>query len=398
MKRLLLLFSFYIKAAIKKLPLIFAGTLIFIVTAALLCTGFIALTGTDNDSTQKASIYIVSDDDSPYVKMAVGYISSIETIKKICSLKITDENKAVTALKNGKADAVVYLPSGFFSSVINGDNIPARIILNSEEVNSQSEIIRSIINAGASDLAAAQAGIYATERLALALGISGNDYDEVNNHINSRYISFALSRNELYDIINISATGSLSTTEFYMCSGIVLVLLFSGISCFAILMPERSLILDVLSSRHVFSGFPYIFKVLGCSFIYTFFCCLFLAVTGKIHNITGILSIFLITICAFSFSGMVYRLCKNEASAMLYIFLASVIMLFMAGGFIPDAFLPNEITRIGNILPGGVMLDAMKCVFLGGNYNFTGCMAYSVLFIICGCIAERRCKFNGGNV
>lgn len=383
-KKIILLFLLNTKSVIMKTPHIIAGTAIFAITAFLLCYGFMAYENDRSDSSfSRAEIGIISDDDNTYTDMAISYFSSMKGIKDIFNAEIMEQNEALMALKDNNIDAVLYLPNGFLTSVIDGTNIPAHILLNASGTNSESILIRTFVDAAAGDLATAQAGIYTVNYAASLAGINGADFNTINAEINYEFIKYFLNRTSLFNTDYTLSTGNLSVTEYYFCSALVLILTLSGITCVSLLKCPSKAVHTALKREGLTNIILPSFQVLSCTIIYTILITAILIFTKPDISISFILRLAAITLTSFSMNIFIYRLCRNETTGMILIFILAVIMLYMAGGFIPSAFLPKQIYRIGKFLPSGIMLNTIK----SGSIN--ACIIYSAAFIALSGLLER---------
>ena len=86
--------------------------------------------------------------------------------------------------------------------------------------------------------------------------------------LNEAYFSYALDRSVYFKTNTISATGSLTITEFYICSGIVLLLLLSGISCSDLLKRENSALSTSLKRRRIPVSLLFLFKIIGVTLVF----------------------------------------------------------------------------------------------------------------------------------
>lgn len=384
-KKIILLFILNVKGVIRKTPHIIAGTAVFAITAILLCYGFMVYENDRSDSSfTRAGIGIISDDDNTYTDMAISYFSSMKGIKDIFNAEIMEQDEAVKALKDNNIDAVLYLPNDFLASVIDGTNIPAHIILNDSGTNSESILIRTFVDAAAGDLATAQAGIYTVDYAARLAGINGTDFNKINTEINYEFIKYFLNRTSLFNTTYTLSTGNLSISEYYFCSALVLILTLSGITCVSLLKCPPDAVHTALRREGLTSVVMPAFQVLSCTIIYTMLIAVILFLIKPDIRINFILRLSAIALTSFSMNMFVYRLCRNETTGMILIFILAVIMLYMAGGFIPSAFLPKQIYRIGKFLPSGIMLNTVK------SGSITACIIYSSAFIALSGILERN--------
>ena len=97
------------------------------------------------------------------------------------------------------------------------------------------------MEAGASDLSTAQAGIYAFEDVYKYM-LDNNSEGSVNNlsndvfndsviSLNKSYFSYALDRGIYFKTEKIKESNSLNTMQFYFSSGVVMLLMFTTLTC-----------------------------------------------------------------------------------------------------------------------------------------------------------------------
>lgn len=377
-----------LKMTLKRFPLILLGSILFGTIIGLLMFGMIKTEESRNTSTlSRSTIAIVNETKDPQLNMILSYLSNLNGIKDICSLKNMKTKEALTALRSGKVSAVVYLPEDLVNSIMDGRNLPAKIVLNNVTTNTSSQIVQTFVDTAASDLATVQAVIYSIDAIVAQIGITGNDATHINESVNKSYIQLFMNRLKLFKTKHVRSTGSLTFQQYYVAAGIVLTLLLSGICCFSLLAPYSKGMNRILSRKpgllllvspiQIFcTSLPYILII--------YIICHFLKIEGDFFTL------FLITFTAFSFSGLLYRICGNQTTAMLFIAIISVVSMFLAGGFIPSVFLSRSLTEIGELLPAGSILTAVQNMILGAKSQHTSlCLTYSVIFTAFSSIWDR---------
>jgi ABC-2 type transport system permease protein len=390
-KKFFAFFLIHIKLVLKELPSILLGTVIFAACAAILCYGFMTFEEShEGYAARRSSIGIVSEDTSSYTFLAISYLSSMDGIKDICSFTIMEEAEAASALKSGRLDAVLYLPQGFLASVLDGSNIPAHILLNRSGANSQSALVRAFVDAGADDLAAAQGAIYSMDYAARQIGLTDSVRTQINTDMNYMLFHFFAERAKLFSSENIYSTGQLSPAEFYICSGIVLFLMLSGISCVTVLKRPAACLEAILQRERLFLLTIPFFQVLCISCFYSLLLFTAFCVSRHTFHFSALITVFSLVFLAFSVNIFLLRLCQDETTGMLLIFILTVITLFLTGGFIPEAFLPKMLLRIGNILPAGILLQTCEGLFTGFSGTMVcKCTAYAFLFVLLSIPCDR---------
>lgn len=378
-KKIGILLYLQIKLTIRKLPVILVGTLIFSATVAFLLFGFLSAEKNRGASTlSRSTIGIINESSDSELDFILSYLGSMNGLSQLCQLENVSEEEGLLMLRDGRLDAVIYLPDGIINSILDGSNIPAKIILNNAGVNSSSALVQALVDAAAADLSHVQAGIYTIGHLADSVELSVDDSIAINQQINKDYIQLFLTRGKLFAKRDVRSTGSLTLVQYYLCSGFVLILLFSGISCASLLISPDSGMKHVLSRQRGVLGSYAFLQNLSVSLLY-----LVVAVTAFYFygSKFSLAALFVIIFTSFSMNTFLYRICQNQTIAMLLICGLSVGMQFLAGGFIPSVFLPKTFSAIGSMLPAGCLFQAIQDMMQGTRSVFLLlCLGYAVLF------------------
>lgn len=384
------LFFLQIKLAFQSIPVILSGTVILTLLIALMAFAGIKMMSADEENTAM-NVALVVEDDSKYTRMAISYIMEEESVKKMCTFTEMSLDEAEQALLDGTAFAAVVIPKDFLAGILNGVNIPARIILPEKGMNSQSKIFRELINAGTTDLATAQAAIYAVDDLCYVTGIDA--VSEAEDYLNKKLMLYALRRNTYYGKIQFSDTGDLSVAEFYIAAGIVLLLLLSGITCCDILKRENGAFLFSLIRQEIHPCFLTISRLAGVFAVYSVILCslyCLMVFLGKISfSAMALVSIPVLVFSVFAINLFIFQVADSKMAGAMILFLGTVVMMFVSGCFIPEVFLPENVNFLGNFLPakwlttlcgqiltGEVLLRTFEICFLYG----TGFVLLTVLY------------------
>ena len=64
---------------------------------------------------------------------------------------------------------------------------------------------------------------------------------------------------------------------------------------------------------------------------------------------------------------MFYEVCRNSAAAILFLFITTVVMVFLAGGIVPSVFLPDIVQKAGSIFPASFLMDGVRLMVTGAG-------------------------------
>lgn len=385
MKKKKELFFLQIKLAFQSIPVIMAGTVILTLLIGLMAFAGIKMMSEDGDKTAM-NVALVVEDDSTYTRMAISYIMEEESVKKMCTFTEMSMGEAEKALSDGTVFAAVVIPKDFLAGILNGTNIPARIILPEKGINSQSKVFRELINAGTTDLATAQAAIYAVDDLCYVMGIDA--VSEAEDYLNKKLMLYALRRNTYYGKIQFSDTGDLSVAEFYIAAGIVLLLLLSGITCCDILKRENSAFWLSLKRQGIHPWFLTISRLAGIFTVYSAMLCgvyLVMVFMGKISfSAMALISIPVLVFSIFAMNLFIFQVTDSKMAGAMILFLGTIGMMFVSGCFIPEVFLPKNINLLGNFLPAKWLTTLCGQILTGEVWIRTLgiCLLYGTGFVL----------------
>lgn len=394
MKKIRIYFGLQLKTVIKMLPVILLGTVVF---SVLLLGGVLAadkmLAGQQQSSVM--NVALVVNDDNKYTEIAINMLVNEENIKELCSFTEMSEADAIAELSTGQVTAAVVIPENFLAGVLNGTNIPARIILPDGNGFSRSLAFRELVSAGASDLATAQAAIYAVDDLCRVAGIDA--IAESEDYLNKKLFLYALGRNKYYDKFEVAKTGDLSVVEFYMASGLVMFLLFGGVICGEFLGRENQAVSVCLGRVGVSGRMIVCAKLFSVSLVYFVMLaaayCVGCALDVVSWSFTSLLGIFVVVAAVFGINLFVFRTADSVVTGSIVLFIGTIVMMFASGNIIPEFFLPEIVNRIGYFMPTKWIVGLAGQV-LCGEVVMTDLVivgAIGAVFAVLS-VAERRLK------
>lgn len=352
MKKKTTLFFLQMKLAFSSIPVILAGTLVL--TAIIVLAAFAGVKLLSNEeNTEKMRVALVIQDESKYTKMALTYLFEEESVKEMCDFVEMSEEEAGEALNLGEVFAVVIIPKNFLAGVLNGTNIPARIVLKDSGMHTQSGYFQELVNAAATDLAMAQSAVYAVDDLCRATGIDA--IAESEEYLNVNLFMYALRRNTYYGQIEYSDTGDLTTVEFYAASGIVLLLLLSGVTCCDILKRDNAALLRSLNRMEVRPWLMATSKLAGVMAVYggmLLLVYMIMAVLKKVpFSLPALVGIVVVVFAIFALNLLIFQITDSKMAGAMILFMGSIVMLFVSGNFLPEIMLPEGVNAIGNVMP-----------------------------------------------
>lgn len=391
-----------IKRALGRLPQLLAGVVVL-----LFLTGTTALFASRALYGEQASgripVGVVLPEEELLAKKALSMIASLDSVNSLCDFLYLDRAGAMEGLKAGKLSAVMDVPEGLVRGIMEGTNVPVRIIF-PQEAGVESRIFQELTDAGAGTLSAAQAGIYAGNQLCRSYGLESR-IPLLEADLNRIFLSYSLPREDYFRHSLVNATGDLTTAAFYAASAYVLVLLLGAVPVSGYLLPSPMVLARKLRMAGVGPLSQVLARTAGLGVLLLagslelFLAVAALGVWGSLAggwssqsgagtggsragagggrsgaggwNILSeaapwdsladklLLAAALVLVClaAAALVVLVYRLAGNLLGGILLLFLLATAQHFLAGGYLPLVFLPATVKGLAPLLPSGILMD-----------------------------------------
>lgn len=360
-------------------------------------------------------VFVMPKNAGLHYSLALGMVSNMESLSSMVTIKqTTSENEAKAMLDSGEVKAAVIIPEGMIHTIMSGTNdLPARIIYPGEP-SIETVIFRQIVDSLSQMVASSQTGVYALYEIYNDFDATEKQQDKANTQLNDLYINSVLERNALFQIVgNDSKENNLldeevssdttPATDFvlvgYLCSGLALLFLLSGINlCFFFVAPNRA-VLPALSRIGLSDSFCLLadfFAAVICQWLIFSIGCLLI---GTIGSTAHIVPVFLIGraivscfVCAFFLCALelfICRICHGKQACMITTFAVSLLVMYASGCLIPSAFLPDMLRRISATLPGSQLKNMIFWQFGQSISSFDSILLIieGILLIIAALIA-----------
>lgn len=399
MKRFVMLTKLELKKYIKAFPklLIAAVILVLIVCGIALTSGRILnVTSTDSvkglveDMTSegtwasdreetegegKISAALAIQDESKMMVLAKNMLESMDSVSATLDIQYVSEEEGRELLENGDIVVLIIIRDETVSGIMHGDNIPIEVLF-PKNSGYEAAIFKEFADAAVNILSSAQAAVYSVYDFYDEYGrysLRGGAIDRLN----FTYIKAALNRSDIYQEKEVVVTGELSILEYYICSGLVLFVMFFSI----MLVGFMARISRDISARLSLAGTGYYEQVTASLIAPSCICMLFIMIAGvgvtilklvkpnilemvSYGQIWGTVVLMLpvsITVCAFAL--LMCRVTNHVMPQVMSIFLVSLIQGFITGCFIPKLLLPEVLEGISGFLPAHYMIKLLSGIF-----------------------------------
>ena len=360
-------------------------------------------------------IGIVVREDNRMTRMALNYVENMESVSQLCRFVQVSEEEGLQMLKQGDLAALAVLPEQLVEGIMNGQN-PSVDIVFPKNARLEAMLFRELTESGAGLLRVAQAQIYGAADTAREYGLT-EQLSVVEMDIDSYNLAFALDRLAMFDEEEVSATGKMSLLQYYTASGVILFLLLLGIAAYPVMQQEPAAFRRQLMRQGTGELWQFFCRWL-CGFVcigllaavmWAFFQTAglfapdfkeYLAsalVSGRNHAAAGVwvgIILFIIVMVA-ALTNLIYSVAGSRMAGILLIFLVSVLMVYLSGGFVPSVLMPQAMRTVGGVLPTSYLIRAFGGLLTGYSRGTLGqCVAgmcvYTVGFSVAGFFFSRR--------
>lgn len=369
MKRYSKLISLEWKRALKVLPLMLAETLILCVFLGMFLFLCQKLFFTDS-FLQRIPIGFVMEEENKMTELALSYLEGMESISSACEFRKMSPEEGQRALERGEIAALMVLPEEMMEAILDSRNYPVKVYF-PRNSSLGALLIKELTDAGAGMLSVAQAEIYAAYDMNFSLG-NPEELSKLEKDINLFNMKFAMARERLIRTQTLQISEEIPLLTHYLASGITLLLMLWGIACGRFLKGDNQafgrqlLRAGVRRWQWMLAKLSGTLLVLGIGAI-----CIFglLAVLlpklgmpgmpGIEAGITaaGLPGLAVMLLCIAALLLFCYQAAPGRSSGMILIFIITIVIIFVSGGFIPAVFLPESLNSLAKWLPGNAFIQ-----------------------------------------
>lgn len=412
MKAGLLFVRLQMKKFIKKIPAIVLESLVFLLL--LLVFGKYATEALyENEAVRKMKIGVVSGEDTQMTSLLLSFVETMESFEESILFEQMEETQAKEAVKEGEIYAAVFLQEGVLEGILNGTNTPAKIVLGHAYSRMETAVFEEVAEAGSRLLSVAQAGIYAADEFCINTG-AADLVEEAEMQLNRAYLEYALGRDSIFKMQEVTATGKVGTAAYYGISLVLVFLSFVGMILGRYITAKRSAFSELLATKGVSFCCQYLAESIAFSGVFAllgmFFLGPTLAFVMYIENrmnlsITGMFFLFFGIFVMGSFLHLLIEILGNETGGLLMSLGVQFFMAYAGGLLLPAAFLPKAVESIGTFLPHTIWFQSVLAILSGQSISeflgkLLGILFVSILLgmlIFTGRGAVRRKRFTTEN-
>jgi len=304
-------------------------------------------------------IGIVLDEEETSSMYVTKVISSMDSVRSICSFEYFSEEEALNKYKEGELQAVVVMPAGFYHDVQVGLNPPA-IIYVPEDGGLVVSMFTELLRAGVSYLQTAEAGVYATIDTTREYGSVVADKD-IGNTIAIKYVNVIFARDNMFGSTEVLPFSNLSVGAYYMMSALVILMMFTGIIFFRMYQSNNKAVDNMLKIRGINSIVCGVLKiVVMIPVIYILGMCIFeflLWISGRTNlkyvvNSPSVWSwMVVISVTMSLYFHLIYALTGDGVKGLFVLVILNILCSVISGLVIPSIYMADWTQKIGRFTP-----------------------------------------------
>ena len=341
-----------------------------LVAVILLAIGAIRIFSS-NSSLTLAKIGISIPEDEAVTEYVTSFIESMDSVKSICRFEYMDEQDAIREFNEGKLQAAVVFPAGFYHDVQVGLNPPA-VIYFPKNPGLVGSMFKEVLTSGVSYLQTAESGVYAAIDTAYAYE-SAISIADIGQLLALEYLSAVLQRDRFYNDSLISAMGDITLAAYYFAAGTVIILAFCGVTFGFMYKGSSKAISDKLringlgrpmgALARILAMFPYVF-LMG---MLTYFAGL--AIGAKIddplikYRPQAWVAVALVSFLFAFYFEIIYDLTGRGRTGIFVLCIINIIGISVSGLVIPLAYMSDTVSFIGRFSPFGYAADYLSEAF-----------------------------------
>lgn len=322
-----------------------------------------------------AAVALVDEEDSFRSRVALNtvfhqeYISSIMTIQEEST-----REEALEKMESGCYGAVIVLPEGFLEDFMHGIPCSGYLFV-SDSLENEQEIIRAVADFGERLITAGQAGIFSGEQVIRDSGLPSEVHTRFLETANGKLLSFAFGAySSLFTVeyVSYGSTG-VSLPEYFGACWLVFLLFLTGLFFPDLYITDcRGSVSARLRScgiraSHFLPGkvlYPFLFRA-----VLLFVFLLLLRLFGIYRTDLSAMSVLLLLAACLYVSlltGLTSVALSVKGGWSVLILASSAVFLFLAGGMVPGAMLPQSFLKASLYTPFGPALQLVLSA-IGGT-------------------------------
>lgn len=359
-------FLIYLKLECKRVLRLFPGILIITFLVLSVCGLIFAKDLKGNDNFLKNKSYdigiVYSQEDKQFLGIGFYMLEHSDEVGYICNFWEVSESEGQRMLDNDEIDVLAIFPDDYVRSLYYGIEKPITLRFGTSQSGIVSLMFSRLADTVADYMMDSKAGVYTFQNMYESWNLY---YIDDANQLTEEYIIDIIGRTGVLATKSVNATDDLSAAMYYVCVGIVLLMIFWGLSCGSVLGTNKKMLPILLARQQLSQISQYFAKYLSVLILfflnYTVIAVLSFVVMNKLkidavpYSFYFNLLPLLLLVCAMVLC--VYEISKDGIAGMMFFFFASLILGFVSGFFYPMSYFPLWMQNLAEYLPTRIMLE-----------------------------------------
>ncbi|MBQ8880597.1 MAG: ABC transporter permease [Oscillospiraceae bacterium] len=394
-------FYLQLKLAGKLLPFVLAVTLALLLGLGLILTGLLSAF---QSSGTPFTVALSGDTDNDYMQWGLAAIQPTED--SLFSINIVEmpRDAAHSALEKGEISAYVIIPEGFMEKAMVGEIDPITYVTSTGLEGVAGQMKREITQIVTKMVVYSQKGAYGLAN-ALSQNTDISDIYTPMSVLSLEYTDLILHRAEFYRVEELGVDHGLTTQDYYICAGLVILLALAGLPFGAIYIKKDHALSRLLRSR----GYPAGLQLL-CE--YGAHLLAMLALAGAVLAAAGLAITLLpgsplgslpqfgllaakllpVTAMLAALNILVFNLSDSTVSGLLLHFFGAIGLCYVSGCIYPISAFPIGVQRFAAFLPTAIARQHLATGFTGDWAwgSFGGLTLYTLGFFGIALVLRTR--------
>lgn len=333
-----------LKRAVHILPGFFLTSILFVVVAGMIV--FYAkyfVFDKEIFTNVKVAYYVDSEDEIG--KSQIDLIKNMDSIKESATLILVDsEEEGIEMIDAGEATALLVVPSSFMSDMGSVESA-IRVYFNGDD-SFESYLVNDIVIIVSELYGKARTNALTYRSAATKFGFDESVVKKEYNSLNLKFMTDVFSRTEGYEIEEIDSTGSYTLSEILIASMIVLIMFLMSFQLTSFYKGYNNSY-KMLQTMYGMGKIKLLLSRLICGsgllFILYIFMFFLIWLFKKEVHISSIITIIPVLILIAGITLLLSEAITSEYVVNIVVFLGIVILLYLAGGFVPMVIMPKFI-------------------------------------------------------
>lgn len=349
-----------IKRAVRSLPGFFATAVIFVAIAGVI-TYYAKYFVFDREifSNVKVAYYVNTNDELG--KNQIDIIKEMDSIKESATLMSVESEEAGMGMLADKEIAAFLVVPGNFVSDMGSEESAIRVYFNDDD-SFESYLVNDIVMIISKLYGTARTTVFSYRTIAVDKGFEDELVKKGYNSLNARLFTDVFARTAGYDIETIDSDGAYSLEQNFTCSMILLVMF---LMCFQLISYYKGhnsayKMIQRMSGVSKFKlSVSSILCATGLLYLLYIFIFILLGLFNRGTKISSVITIIPILVLVAGIAFLLSELIDSEQVIDLVIFLGVVVLIYLAGGFIPLLLMPEFMRDVAAFNPMTYLLKFM---------------------------------------